>query len=581
LSEVPPAVRMRGITRCFDRHLALDGVDFDLRPGEIHALLGENGAGKSTLMHLLSGLLEPDAGSIEVAGGAVRFRTAADAARAGIGMVHQHFRLVENLTVAENLALALPEQTPFFLPRRGLSSAALAAAERLGWRLDPHAPVWQLPVGAQQRLEIVKVLAQDPKVLIFDEPTAVLAPVELEELFAVMQRLRAEGRSLVFISHKLNEVLRLADRITILRRGRTAGTVPASETDAADLARRMVGPVDPHAHAPAHTHAPTPGTGPSHHGAPSDEQDNLQPSTCNLQPSTLNLQPSTFNPQSSTGIPVLRVADLRVRDDRGLEAVRGLSLEVRAGEILGIAGVDGNGQGELAECLLGLRPLSGGRIGLSEQDAADGLPRVEVGYIPQDRKRSGLAPGLSVRDNLVLELHQSPEAGRGLWLRWGWLEGRAAELLRRFDVRASGLDQPVQTLSGGNQQKIVVARALEKDPRLLLALNPTRGVDVAATAFVHDRLREQRDRGAAILLISTELEEVLSLSDRVGVIYEGRLMGIVPPQTKQAAPATGKRCQNNERENRSTASGPFLPACRRRAGIPRAVPGKSGGSSPL
>jgi len=486
-------VQMRGIVKRFGAATALDAVDFDVRPGEIHALLGENGAGKSTLMHILAGILPPDEGAVEIRGAPVRFRSARDAAAAGIGMVHQHFTLVENFTVAENLALALPHQTPFYRSRRlapgSGTHAALELAERLGWKLEPDAPVWRLPVGVQQRLEIVKVLAQSPEILIFDEPTAVLAPVELEELFRVLEQLRGEGKSLVFISHKLNEVLRLADRVSVLRRGKHAGTVDRQATDAEDLARRMVG------------------AGESHTAA----------------------RPNRAAAEPASGEVVLRVQDLVVRDERKAEAVRGLSLEVRAGEILGLAGVDGNGQVELAEAILGLRPVHGGRVELVGARNA----RRETGYIPQDRRRSGLATGMSVRDNLVLELHQEPEACAGPWLRWPYLNAQAAEMRDRYDVRADRLEQTAATLSGGNQQKIVIARALHKQPRLLVALNPTRGVDVGATAYVHEQIRAQRERGAAVLLISTELDEVVSLADRVGVLYEGRLMGIAPPDTSR------------------------------------------------
>jgi ABC-type uncharacterized transport system ATPase subunit len=412
----------------------------------------------------------------------------------GIGMVHQHFTLVENFTVAENLALALPRQTPFRLPRRGLAAEALAIGERLGWRLPPDVPVWQLPVGMQQRLEIIKVLAQDPKVLIFDEPTAVLAPVEVEELFQVLERLRDEGRSLIFISHKLNEVLRLCNRITVLRRGRNAGTVNAADTSPVDLARRMVGEEEA-----AAVEGPPP--------APAAVARDAE--------------------------PVLRIRDLWVADERGVDAVQGLSLEVRAGEILGVAGVDGNGQAELAEAILGLRPVRSGEIEVCGAAAGSREQRRAIGYVPQDRRRAGLVPGMSVRDNLVLELHQEPQASRGPWLRWSYLTAEAARMMREYDVRASGLDQLADTLSGGNQQKIVIARAIHKQPALLVALNPTRGVDVGATAYVHEQLRAQRARGAAILLISTELDEVTALSDRVAVLYEGRLTGIVPPTTSR------------------------------------------------
>ena len=523
----PPVVRMEGILKRFGETVALDQVAFDLRPGEIHALLGENGAGKSTLMHVLSGLYAPDAGTIEVRGRAHRFRSARDAARAGIGMVHQHFTLVENFTVAENLALALPHQTPVVLPRRDLARAALDLAARLGWRMEPNVPVWQLPVGMQQRLEIVKVLAQDPAILVLDEPTAVLAPVELDELFTVLRRLREEGRSLVFISHKLNEVLSLCDRITVLRRGTKAGTVPVCETDAHHLARWMMG------------------AGAEEQGATAETQNAARDRAVPPNPSRAREQvvPSTSQPAadeasenplpSAVSATILRLEDIRVRDQRGLEAVCGLSLDVSAGEILGIAGVDGNGQAELAEAILGLRRLSRGSLQFAAagEDFQPRVVRERVGYIPQDRRRDGLVLGMSVRDNLILELHQEARASRGPWLRWGFLNSEAAVMRERYDVRSSSLLQTAGTLSGGNQQKIVIARALHKQPSLLVAVNPTRGLDVNATAYVHERLREQRERGAAVLLISTELEEVIALSDRVGVLYEGRLMAIVAPTT--------------------------------------------------
>jgi general nucleoside transport system ATP-binding protein len=490
-----PSVRMCGIVKRFEDTLALDGVDFELCQGEIHALLGENGAGKSTLMHVLAGIYSPDAGTIEVDGRPVRLRSARDASHAGIGMVHQHFTLVENFTVGENLALALPEQTPFLLPREGLGDRALRMAEQLGWKLDAHAPVWQLPVGTQQRIEIVKVLAQEPRIMIFDEPTAVLAPVELEELFVMLERLRDEGKSIVFISHKLNEVLRLCDRVTVLRRGQNAGTVEAKETDAAALASRMVGRADPEEIAEALPAAPHPSA-------------------------------------AAPGEVMLHVRELHVRGDYGLDAVRGLSLEIRGGEILGIAGVDGNGQTELAESILGLRRVREGAVELAAGEGSGPAGRRrEIGYVPQDRRRMGLAQGMSVRDNLILELHQEPEACWGPWLNWPYLNTEAGGMMEAYDVRASSLEQPVETLSGGNQQKIVLARALHKQPRLLVALNPTRGLDVGATAYVHGQLRLQRERGAAILLISTELDEVIELSDRIGVLYEGRLMGVVSPLT--------------------------------------------------
>jgi ABC-type uncharacterized transport system ATPase subunit len=490
------AVTMRGIVKRFGGVPALDCVDFELRAGEIHALLGENGAGKTTLMSVLAGLYLPDAGTVLLNGQRVRFRSAGDAARAGIGMVHQHFKLVANLTVAENLALALPETTPAILPRRGLGARALVVAERLGWRLDPGVHVWHLPVGVQQRLEIVKVLAREPRVVVLDEPTAVLAPVELDELFAVLRRLREEGRAIVFISHKLNEVLQLCDRVTVLRHGRNAGTVDAAETSASELARRML-------------------------GAETQREE------------TLRAAPAPSSGAGQGRIPVLRVDNLHVPGARGVEAVQGLSLEVRAGEIYGVAGVDGNGQEELAEAIVGLRKASAGTIELEGRPAPPRTAADGPGYIPSDRRRSGLVAGLSVRDNLVLELTGRPEASWGPWLRWHMLNREAEEMARAADVRAASLAQPVETLSGGNQQKIVIARALRRAPRLLVAVNPTRGLDVGAAAYVHERLHHERARGAAVLLISTELEEVLQLADRIGVLYEGRLAGEVLPSASR------------------------------------------------
>ncbi|MBM3459708.1 MAG: ATP-binding cassette domain-containing protein, partial [Armatimonadetes bacterium] len=360
---------MSGIVKRFGETTALDGVEFELRPGEIHALLGENGAGKSTLMHVLGGLYVPEGGTIAVHGRPQRFRSARDAVRAGIGMVHQHFTLVENFTVAENLALALPQQTPFLLPRRALARAALELGRRLGWELEADTPVWQLPVGVQQRLEIVKVLAQEPRILILDEPTAVLAPVELEELFQVLRRLRDEGRSLVFISHKLNEVMDLCDRVTVLRRGRRTGTVAVGETSARHLARWMMGEAEA-------------GDG------------TVDRAEAESDPRAVRTTAS-----GSSAETVLSLRELRVRDERNLEAVRGVSLEVAAGEILGLAGVDGNGQAELAEAILGLRPSAGGELrfrptpGAAESGA---IPRGRVGYVPQDRRRDGLVLGMTV-----------------------------------------------------------------------------------------------------------------------------------------------------------------------------------------
>jgi len=483
-----PLVELRSITKRFGVTVALREANFALASGEIHALLGENGAGKSTLMHLLAGLLRPTSGEMRLAGKPVVFRSPLAAAAAGIAMVHQHFTLAENLTVAENLALARPEAAPFLHPLAPAEEALRLAAE-MGWELPADVPVRQLPVGLRQRLEIVKALARRPRILILDEPTAVLTPQETEELFAVLRRLREQGTSIIFISHKLRETLALADRVSVLRRGETVATLPVAEADERALAEWMIGAAPP--------------------------------------------QPPSERPPVAWDAPaVLCVERLGVRDDRGARAVDGVTLQARAGEILGLAGVDGNGQRELAEAILGLRPAECGRI---RHSGFEGPGLHGAGYIPEDRQRQGLALEASVRDNLILELHRLPEYRWGPWLRWRRLDAAAAQLMADYDIRAASPMQAAGSLSGGNQQKIVVARALARQPSFILAVNPTRGLDVGAAEFVHERLRAQRRRGAGVLLISTELEEVLALADRVAVLYSGRIVGEVPPT---ASPTT-------------------------------------------
>ena len=493
-----PALAMRGITKRFGESLALDGVDFDLQPGEIHALLGENGAGKSTLMNVLRGLLAPTLGQIALDGRPVRFSSPEDAARAGIGMVHQHFLLVPSFTVSENLALAFPRRRPPLQEAQELS-------RRLNWPIPLQARASDLPVGTQQRVEILKALLGDAQILLFDEPTAVLAPTETEELFIVLRALRDEGKSLVFVSHKLNEVMTLCDRVTVLRRGRQVGTVAVSETNPEDLARRMVGNGDLVAEAEG-LGEPTP-TGDS----------------------AMAQAPST---------PVMTVNDLTTNGGVDAVALRDISFSLQPGETLGFAGVDGNGQAELAAALTGLRPWRAGQVTLNGHTltrlSPRDLDRLGIGLIPPDRQGQGLALALSVADNLTLEAANLPRFRRGLgglFLDRNGLAAFAADLARDFDVRASELSLPARSLSGGNQQKIVIARALWRKPSLLVAVSPTRGLDVAATAYVHDRLRQRATEGGATVLISTELDEVIALSTRIAVLYEGRIVGIVPPDT--------------------------------------------------
>ena len=497
---------MRGITKRFGGVLALDRVDFDLLPGEIHALLGENGAGKSTLMNILRGLTPPMSGTITLGGRPVRFASPQDAAQAGIGMVHQHFLLIPPFTVAENLALASPTGRP---PLR----AAQEIAGRLGWTIPWNARIADLPVGTQQRVEILKALLGDARFLLFDEPTAVLAPTEVGELFTVLRALRAEGRSLVFVSHKLNEVMALCDRVTVLRRGRAVGTVAVADTSPEDLARRMVGEAPP---------------APNNGGAKEEGVASGIP--------TILSGPAP--PLLGAGGAVLSVADLSTDGGPDAVALRGLAFSLEPGETLGFAGVDGNGQAELAGALTGLRAWAGGQMTLNGRDIARlrprDLERYGIALIPPDRRTEGLALTLSVADNLTLEAARLPRFRRGvggLFLDRRGLAGFAAELARDFDIRASDLSLPANSLSGGNQQKIVIARALWRRPSLLVAVSPTRGLDVAATGYVHAKLRAGAADGGATVLISTELDEVIALSTRIAVLYEGRIVGIVPPDT--------------------------------------------------
>ena len=484
---------MRGIVKQFGDVVANDGVDFTLAPGTIHALLGENGAGKTTLMRILYGLALPDAGEILVGGERADFRSPRDAIRAGIGMVTQHFSLVAPMTVAENIALGMePSRLGVMLDYEGAVERVRELSERFRLAVDPHARIGEITVGQQQSVEILKALYRGAEILILDEPTAVLTPQEARELFEIIRGLTAQGKSVVFISHKLGEVLEIADRITVLRRGRRIDTVPREGATEEGLARMMVG-----------------------------------------REVLLRVEKKPAQP----GEPLLVVENLSVVDDRGLEAVRDLSLTVRAGEIVGIAGVDGNGQSELIDALTGLRRPADGRITLVGQDVTRANARTHLdlglGHIPEDRHRRGLVLEFNLAENLALhDFDEEPNSRLG-WLRPRRLLARAVELIREFDVRGGTPRTRAASLSGGNQQKIVVARAVSRDPRVLLAAQPTRGLDVGAIEFVHRRLVEERAEGRGVLLVSLELEEVLSLSDRILVMYEGRIVGEYPPDTSE------------------------------------------------
>lgn len=487
---MPPVIQMRGITKRFPGVLANDGIDLEAREGEILALLGENGAGKSTLMNILCGMYQPDAGELRVRGERVVFRSPADAARRGIAMIHQHFTLVPQLRAVENVLAGLPRlplaaSRPLGEVRRRLVSLA----RKYGLEVDPDAYVWQMSVGEKQRLEILKALARGADILILDEPTAVLTPGEVSQLFGLLRSLAAEGRTIILITHKLEEVMAVSQRVVVLRHGRVVGELTTACTTPRELAQLMVG------------------------------------------------REVVFRVQrcpGEKGEPVLTVEGLVVKGDKGVLAVRGVDLCLCRGEILGLAGVDGNGQAELAEAITGLRRVEAGRIRLLGRDITNRSPReilsLGLAHIPAERHEVGSIPAFPLTDNLVLHDYYREPFARGLVARKEEVERYACRLLREFDVRTPSPFLPAALLSGGNLQKMILARELSRDPQLLVAVQPTRGLDVGAIEYVQRKLLEQRARGVAILLISTELEEILALSDRIAVMHEGRIMGEVPAE---------------------------------------------------
>ena len=488
------ALELRGITKRFPGVLANDHIDFDALHSEVHALLGENGAGKSTLMNVLSGLYRPDEGEISLNGKRVSFASAKDAIRAGIGMVHQHFMLIPVMTVAENIVLAEePTRAGVLLDFGEASRRVRELSDRFGLAVDPEARIQDITVAQQQRVEILKALYRGAEILILDEPTSVLTQQEARELFAIIGSLREQGKSIIFISHKLHEALEIADRITVLRRGKKIDTVPREGATEAGLARMMVG---------------------------------------------REVLLRVDKPQATLGEPLLEVEDLHVFDDRRLEKVRGVSFQVRAGEIVGIAGVDGNGQTELVDALTGLRAPAEGTIKVAGQSkdghvTARQMLDAGVGHIPEDRQRRGLVLEFSIAENIALHDYcKEPDSKRG-WLYPGRLLERARTLIKEFDVRGGGPRTHAAALSGGNQQKVIVAREVGRDPRVLIAAQPTRGLDVGAIEYVHRRLVAERDEGRAILFISYELDEILSLSDRILVIFEGQIAGEYSPDATE------------------------------------------------
>jgi len=494
-TERPPAVEMRGITKTFGLLVANEGVDLTAYRGTIHALVGENGAGKSTLMNLLYGLYAPDAGEIRIDGKPATLRGPGDAIKHGIGMVHQHFMLVPPLTVAENVVLGAEPPGLAVFPKGEAIRRVAELSDRYGLRVDPTARVGALPVGLQQRVEILKTLYRGAHILILDEPTAVLTPQETDELFVVLRDLVDKGMTILFISHKLREVMAVADQISVLRRGKKVATLERAETSREEIARLMIG---------------------------------------------REILPQVERGVGHPGEPVLEVADLHCASGRGLSALKGLSFTLRAGEVLGIAGVEGNGQSELIEALTGLRAATSGGVTLLGRPVTNANPHhlraMGLASIPEDRHARGLVLDYSVADNLILGGQSAPTISGGRILSPRRILERARRLIRAFDIRGAAPPTPARSLSGGNQQKIVLAREIDSGPKVLIAAQPTRGLDIGAIQFVHQQILGERDRGVGVLLVSAELDEILALSDRIAVLYEGRISGAF-----NAAEATEER----------------------------------------
>ena len=483
-------IEMREITKVFGEFVANDKINLELRKGEIHALLGENGAGKSTLMNMLAGLLEPTSGEIVVNGQAVKLDSPSKAASLGIGMVHQHFMLVEAFTVAENIILG-SEMT-----KNGVLDIARATreinelSERYGLAVDPSAKVADISVGAQQRVEILKTLYRGADILIFDEPTAVLTPSEIDELMAIMKNLVKEGKSIILITHKLDEIRAVSDRVTVIRRGKSIETVEIAGATNADLAEMMVG------------------------------------RSVSFKTAKVASQPKEV---------VLSIKDLVVNENRGVPAVKNLSLDVRAGEIVGIAGIDGNGQSELIQAITGLRKIESGSVELKGQSIVGLHPRqiteMSVGHVPEDRHRDGLVLEMMISENIALQTYyKEPLSKKGI-LNYSNIINYSKRLMQEFDVRAASEIVPASALSGGNQQKAIIAREVDRNPDLLIVSQPTRGLDVGAIEYIHKRLIQERDNGKAVLVVSFELDEILNVSDRIAVIHDGKIQGIVTPET--------------------------------------------------
>jgi ABC-type uncharacterized transport system ATPase subunit len=484
---MPPVLELRGITKAFPGVLANDHIDLTLEEGEILALLGENGAGKTTLVNILYGLYTPDEGEIYIRGSKVDIHDPDDAIHQGIGMVHQHFMLVPVFTVTENVMLGVEStRAGTLLDREAAAGRIREISSRFGLQVDPDALVEDLPVGIQQRVEIIKVLYREADILILDEPTAVLTPQEVEELFRVIHSLVDQGKSVIFITHKLKEVLAIADRIMVLRNGRVAGSTAPDAATEQSLAKMMVG-----------------------------------------REVILRVEKHIAQP----GEVVLEVEDLRVLDDRGLVAVGGASFRVREGEVLGIAGVQGNGQTELVEALTGLRAIEGGSVTILGQDTTRATPRaiteIGIAHVPEDRQQDGLVLTFPVADNLVLNTYYVPPFAKGVNLQHDEIERAAEERVELFDIRTPSIFVPASNLSGGNQQKVIVAREFSRPIKLLIASQPTRGLDVGSIEYIHSRILQKRDESCGILLVSPELDEIMNLADRIAVMFEGQIVAIL------------------------------------------------------
>lgn len=489
MSTAAPVVELKQITKRFPGIVANDSISLTLRKGEIHALLGENGAGKSTLMNILFGLYQPDEGTIEINGQPVTIDNPNKAIKLGIGMVHQHFKLVQPFTVTENIILGMEPRKGLNIDYKSASAEVAKLSEQYGLHVNPNSKIQDISVGMQQRVEIMKTLFRGADILIFDEPTAVLTPQEISELMGIMRRLVEEGKSIILITHKLKEIMEISDRVTIIRRGKVIDTVDTNNTNPKELAEKMVG-----------------------------------------RGVTFKIDKKS----PAVGQPVLQLNQVKMNNKNGVSVLNGLDLEVKAGEIVGIAGVDGNGQTELIEAITGLRKINSGSIKLSGKEVSN-LPArkiIESGlsHIPEDRHKHGLVLDFSISENMVLETYYKSPYSKGGFLDRRKVDEHAEKLVKDFDVRTPSIETLARSLSGGNQQKAIIAREIDKNPDLLIAAQPTRGLDVGAIEFVHRQLIEQRDQGKAVLLISFELDEIMNVSDRIAVIYEGRIVGEVLPE---------------------------------------------------